>query len=61
MSYIFSAPWLMPAFVCMTAVFIFALPFIVVSSATLMAKFTDESQQSTIQGNFLDFITLSHV
>ena len=49
----------MPAFVCMTAVFIFALPFIVVSSATLMAIFTDESQQSTIQGK--DFITLSHV
>jgi len=46
----FRAPWLMPAFVAMTAVFIFALPFIVVSSATLMAKFTDESQQSTIQG-----------
>ena len=51
----FSAPWLMPAFVAMTAVFIFALPFIVVSSATLMAKFTDESQQSTIQGNFYRF------
>ena len=40
----------MYTFVGMTAVFIYALPFIVVSSATLMAKFTDESQQSTIQG-----------
>ena len=40
----------MPTFVTMTAFFIFALPFIVVSSATLMSKFTDESAQSTIQG-----------
>ena len=44
------APWLTYTFVSMTALFIYALPFIVVSSATLMAKFTDESQQSTIQG-----------
>jgi predicted MFS family arabinose efflux permease len=46
----FRAPWLTYTFVSMTALFIYALPFIVVSSATLMAKFTDESQQSTIQG-----------
>lgn len=42
--------WLIPWFICMTAIFIFALPFIVVSSATLMSLFTDESAQSTIQG-----------
>jgi len=42
--------WLIPWFISMTAIFIFALPFIVVSSATLMSLFTDESSQSTIQG-----------
>jgi len=42
--------WLLPAFLAITIVFIFALPFIVSSSATLMAMFTEDDQQSTIQG-----------
>lgn len=46
----FRDSWLMASFLSATVVFIFALPFIVVSSATLMANFTDSSQQSTIQG-----------
>jgi len=40
----------MPTFLTGTVIFIFALPFIVVSSAVLMGKFTSDANQSTIQG-----------
>ena len=46
----------MGVFLCITAWFIFALPFIVSSSATLMAMFTDDTQQSTIQGSWNIFL-----
>ena len=46
----FRDSWILPVFLVLVAINVFALPFIIAGSATLMSNFTDESQQSTIQG-----------
>ena len=47
----------MYSFIIITGSFIILLPFVFVSSATLMSNFTDPSQKSTIQGERLSLIT----
>jgi len=46
----FREQWIMYSFIVITGSFIILLPFVFVSSATLMSDFTDPSQKSTIQG-----------
>jgi len=46
----FREQWIMYSFIAITGSFIILLPFVFVSSATLMSNFTEPSQKSTIQG-----------
>lgn len=56
---LFRETWITYSFIGITASFIILLPFVFVSSATLMSEFTDQSQKSTIQGNNFPSILVS--